>query len=354
MKKKVLHVAETVKGGVATVIRQLVQPNDEFDFYCLLPDSQYGEIGSFPESKLKKFSRTGRNIPSFISLAVNYIRLVHKEKPDVIHIHSTFAGVICRLLTPLIRMTYKPKIIYCPHAFSFLMDTSEKKKGIYTRIEKFLQKNTDVIICTSEYEKKIALDVGMGSDNLTVVYNGVEPPLSTSEYTTPYQSDKINILFVGRFDYQKGFDLVKAIASGLDDRFLITVVGGNVHSKESPPQHARISYKGWLTSSEIAPYFSHADVLLMPSRWESFGLVAVEAESYGLPVVASRCSSLPEVVSEGVTGYLFTTNHADEAVEILSARAKEDWASMKTACVDFYYANFTSDKMISNTYCLYR
>ncbi|RLO25722.1 hypothetical protein CLM69_24620, partial [Serratia marcescens] len=349
MKKKVLHVAETVKGGVATVIRQLVQQNDEFDFYCVLPDSQYREIGAFPAEKMKVFTRTGRNISSFISLAINYIQMVRKEKPDVIHVHSTFAGVVCRLLTPLVRMTCKPKIIYCPHAFSFLMDTSEKKKKVYAKIEKILQKNTDVIICTSEYEKRTALMAGLSPDNLTVVYNGVEPPVTLSDDTNPYRQDKINILFVGRFDYQKGFDLVQRIADELDDRFLITIVGGNVHAKEQPASHARMDFKGWLTSAEMAPYFTYADVLLMPSRWESFGLVAVEAESYGLPVVASRCSSLPEVVSEGVTGYLFTTNQADEAVEILNVRDQRDWSAMKVDCVDFYNANFTSEKMISNT-----
>ncbi|RZA46579.1 glycosyltransferase, partial [Serratia marcescens] len=349
MKKKVLHVAETVKGGVATVIRQLVQQNDEFDFYCVLPDSQYREIGAFPAEKIKVFTRTGRNISSFISLAINYIQMVRKEKPDVIHVHSTFAGVVCRLLTPLVRMTCRPKIIYCPHAFSFLMDTSEKKKKVYAKIEKILQKNTDVIICTSEYEKRTALMAGLSPDNLTVVYNGVEPPVKLPDDTNPYRQDKINILFVGRFDYQKGFDLVHRIADELDDRFLITIVGGNVHAKEQPAPHSRMDFKGWLTSAEMAPYFTYADVLLMPSRWESFGLVAVEAESYGLPVVASRCSSLPEVVSEGVTGYLFTTNQADEAVEILNARDQRDWNAMKVDCVDFYNANFTSEKMISNT-----
>ncbi|WP_164140737.1 glycosyltransferase [Serratia marcescens] len=354
MKKKVLHVAETVKGGVATVIRQLVQQNDEFDFYCVLPDSQYREIGAFPAEKMKVFTRTGRNISSFISLAINYIQMVRKEKPDVIHVHSTFAGVVCRLLTPLVRMTCRPKIIYCPHAFSFLMDTSEKKKKVYAKIEKILQKNTDVIICTSEYEKRTALMAGLSPDNLTVVYNGVEPPVTLSDDTNPYRQDKINILFVGRFDYQKGFDLVQRIADELDDRFLITIVGGNVHAKEQPASHARMDFKGWLTSAEMAPYFTYADVLLMPSRWESFGLVAVEAESYGLPVVASRCSSLPEVVSEGVTGYLFTTNQADEAVEILNARDQRDWSAMKVDCVDFYNANFTSEEMISNTYRHYR
>lgn len=288
MKKKVLHVAETVKGGVATVIRQLVQQNDEFDFYCVLPDSQYREIGAFPAEKMKVFTRTGRNISSFISLAINYIQMVRKEKPDVIHVHSTFAGVVCRLLTPLVRITCRPKIIYCPHAFSFLMDTSEKKKKVYAKIEKILQKNTDVIICTSEYEKRTALMAGLSPDNLTVVYNGVEPPVKLPDDTNPYRQDKINILFVGRFDYQKGFDLVQRIADELDDRFLITIVGGNVHAKEQPAPHSRMDFKGWLTSAEMAPYFTYADVLLMPSRWESFGLVAVEAESYGLPVVASR------------------------------------------------------------------
>ncbi|HBC0614731.1 TPA: glycosyltransferase, partial [Serratia marcescens] len=211
MKKKVLHVAETVKGGVATVIRQLVQQNDEFDFYCVLPDSQYREIGAFPAEKMKVFTRTGRNISSFISLAINYIQMVRKEKPDVIHVHSTFAGVVCRLLTPLVRITCRPKIIYCPHAFSFLMDTSEKKKKVYAKIEKILQKNTDVIICTSEYEKRTALMAGLSPDNLTVVYNGVEPPVKLPDDTNPYRQDKINILFVGRFDYQKGFDLVQRI-----------------------------------------------------------------------------------------------------------------------------------------------
>ncbi len=266
MKKKVLHVAETVKGGVATVIRQLVQQNDEFDFYCVLPDSQYREIGAFPAEKMKVFTRTGRNISSFISLAINYIQMVRKEKPDVIHVHSTFAGVVCRLLTPLVRMTCRPKIIYCPHAFSFLMDTSEKKKKVYAKIEKILQKNTDVIICTSEYEKRTALMAGLSPDNLTVVYNGVEPPVTLSDDTNPYRQDKINILFVGRFDYQKGFDLVQRIADELDDRFLITIVGGNVHAKEQPASHARMDFKGWLTSAEMAPYFTYADVLLMPSR----------------------------------------------------------------------------------------
>ncbi|STU35158.1 group 1 glycosyl transferase [Klebsiella pneumoniae] len=234
------------------------------------------------------------------------------------------------------------------------MDTSEKKKKVYAKIEKILQKNTDVIICTSEYEKRAALMAGLSPDNLTVVYNGVEPPVKLPDDTNPYRQDKINILFVGRFDYQKGFDLVQRIADELDDRFLITIVGGNVHAKEQPAPHSRMDFKGWLTSAEMAPYFTYADVLLMPSRWESFGLVAVEAESYGLPVVASRCSSLPEVVSEGVTGYLFTTNQADEAVEILNARDQRDWSAMKVDCVDFYNANFTSEKMISNTYRHYR
>ena len=61
-------------------------------------------------------------------------------------------------------------------------------------------------------------------------------------------------------------------------------------------------------------HFSNADLLIMPSRWEAFGLVAVEAQSYGLPVLASRCASLPEVVLDGKSGLLFDVGSVDDLV----------------------------------------
>lgn len=132
------------------------------------------------------------------------------------------------------------------------------------------------------------------------------------------------------------------------------VVGGGVLSNPELVQADNIIYSGWVSKENMADYYLQADVLLMPSRWESFGLVAVEAQSYGLPVVASRCSSLPEVVKEGYTGFLFPIGDVDEACRILLSLDKQQLQGMKENAIDFYKNNFTSKKMIEKTFKLYR
>jgi glycosyltransferase involved in cell wall biosynthesis len=79
---------------------------------------------------------------------------------------------------------------------------------------------------------------------------------------------------------------------------------------------------------EVAPLLAAADLLLLPSETESFGLVALEAMASGVPVVASRVGGLPEVVEHGVTGYLAPVGDV-EAMAELSLRILSDCAERK-------------------------
>jgi len=348
--KKIFHVAETIKGGVATIIRQLTVNAEEYDIHCLVPDTQVAEIKE-SNAKLHTFTRSGRNMSSFASLAKRFVSIYLKERPEIVHIHSSFAGFICRGV--LFFLPGSPKVIYCPHAFSFLMDTSETKKKLYAIIEKILSIKTDKILCVSHYEYNEAVKWGMDKNKLTVIYNGVEPP---EDIVTAEKNDDgiLNVLFVGRLDYQKGFDIVEKVAEKLEGKCRIVVVGGGVHSNPTLNESEHIHYAGWVTKKDMAKYYADADVLLMPSRWESFGLVAVEAQSYGLPVVASRCSSIPEVLKEGVTGFLFDVGDVDEICRILQIHSKKDFGKMKADAISFYGENFTSQKMVEKTFDLYR
>jgi glycosyltransferase involved in cell wall biosynthesis len=352
---KILHVAETIKGGVASVMKALILFQAQKGAVCvLMPDSQANELNGIANCQQYYFRRTGRNIGSFLSLLKQFIYLVIKEKPDVVHIHSSFAGVIARFALIVLYPIRRPIVIYCPHAFSFIMPISTIKRQCYIWIERLLQPITDKIICTSKFELQQAVACGMNRNKLQVIYNGIDFINMTSQ--CPYlNNQKIHLLFVGRFDRQKGYDLLLKLIKKLDkQRFDLTIIGEAVHDKVEKLTQSNVIYKGWLTYKEIIPYFQHATVLLMPSRWESFGLVAVEAQSFGLPVVANNCSSLPEVILDKKTGYLVNfEKDIDNIIELLNNTAIVEWQKMKLDCIQFATSCFSAEKMNEAIYVLY-
>ncbi|MDT3251268.1 glycosyltransferase [Serratia sp. root2] len=356
---KVLHAAETIKGGVATVMRQIALANvasaEVEDIHCLVPENQKNEINGLSPDNVITFKRTGRNISSFFSFLRVFILSIHRYKPDIIHLHSTFAGVLGRIALMILYPIYRPKVIYCPHAFSFLMEGNKLKKSIYKNIERLLLPITDAVICVSEFERNAAIENGLKKEKLHVVYNGVPVVDVSKTFPNPYQEDVVNLLFVGRFDYQKGFDILSEMIEKLKGKpYHLTIVGGAVHGEDIYPELPQTTYTGWLSSDKIAPYFSHADVLIVPSRWEGFAMVSLEAMSYGIPVVSSNCTSFPEMIFPGKNGYMFDLSSPSSLTEIIEDKSKEEWALMGINAKVIFMEKFISEKMIEGTLNIYK
>ncbi|WP_073509089.1 glycosyltransferase [Pseudomonas versuta] len=352
---KVLHAAETIKGGVATIIRQLTisQINSGIESICLVPKTQAVELAGVTPNNVKTYNSTGRNIPSLIKFMTALSVSLHRHRPDIVHLHSTFAGLCGRIVLFFMFPFYRPKIIYCPHGWAFIMDGGKTKKKVFSLIERLLIRITDVVICVSAFEKKSALSHGFSIEKIVVVNNCVEPP-QPAKAVNHSEPDIINLLYVGRFDHAKGFDiLVKAMEQLEGQPFSLTAVGDTVQGGPAPKRLNNINYAGWRPPSDLANYFSSADVLIMPSRWESFGLVAAEAHSYGLPVIASKCCSLPEVVEEGVTGYLFEPGSADELVTLLKKTPSSTWVEFGRNAHKRYEEKFKSEIMCAAVLRIY-
>lgn len=357
---RVLHAAETIKGGVATVLRQLMisqqDSNDIRSVTCLVPDDQVEEVNSIRPEHIVTFHRDGRNFSSFVRFFFGFASLVIKSKPDIVHLHSTFGGVLGRIALIFLWPVRRPKVIYCPHAFSFLMQGSVRKRKIFSFVEKMLIGMTDAIICVSEYERDKAITYGFPSNKLHVIYNGVPVVESEVQLASPYRDNVINLLFVGRFDYQKGFDILASAMTRLKGLpFHLTAVGGSVHSKDEIAKTVpQTTYTGWLKAEALAPYFQHADVLVIPSRWEGFAMVPLEAMSYGLPVIASNCTSFPEMIDEHRTGLLFDLQYPEMLASYLTDTPQEQWELMGKEAKKLFLSKFTADKMIKNTADLYK
>jgi glycosyltransferase involved in cell wall biosynthesis len=124
------------------------------------------------------------------------------------------------------------------------------------------------------------------------------------------------LLYVGRLSAEKGIECLRRILESLPGARL-ALVGDGPHRAALERVFAGlpVCFTGFLRGDELAVAFASSDVFVMPSRTETLGLVVLEAMASGLPVVAARAGGIPEMVDEGVTGYLFDDD--EEAVSAI-------------------------------------
>jgi len=145
------------------------------------------------------------------------------------------------------------------------------------------------------------------------------------------------ILFVGRIDPLKGIEnLLRAMTYLENRRLKLVVVGGDAQSHPEMEKlkglslslriHDSVAFHG-LVKQELLPYFySAADLIVVPSYYESFGLVALESLACGTPVVATKVGCVESVIRHGETGYMVIDNaprHLAEKITLLLSMSNE-------------------------------
>ncbi len=170
-----------------------------------------------------------------------------------------------------------------------------------------------------------------------------------------WPDEKRRVLFVGRFDRQKGVDILLEALRELRDSTFAYLAGSPVlrdGASLNLPDNVRTT--GWLSAAELTAYYETADVLVAPSRWEGFGLTAVEAMRAGLPVIATRVGGLTEVVEHGVTGLLVEPNSSAAFVNAIRSAGTEALKSMGEAGRQRFLERFTLDRMHTQLTALYQ
>lgn len=145
----------------------------------------------------------------------------------------------------------------------------------------------------------------------SVIHNGLEPPdvAPTEPVVAPP-----TLLCLGRLVEEKGFDTAIEALARLLPRFPSArlIVAGDGPARAALERRAvemeigaAVRFTGWVEPEKVPELIAAASVVVVPSRWrEPFGLVALEAAQMGRPVVAARVGGLPEIVLDGVTGFL--------------------------------------------------
>ncbi|CAH1203808.1 glycosyltransferase [Paenibacillus sp. FSL W8-0426] len=351
---KILHIGEYVVGGVATYMNEVVAyQRNYFDVHLLLSD--YNSASDFDLEPERICRYTYKRHPKFFFSAMKQIyQNIQRIQPDIIHVHSSFAGMLVRGLFFITRR--KASVIYCSHGWSFLMDTKQWLKKVYFMIEKILEFKTDCIINVSKRELEQSIRFGMSPFKSKLVYSGISERQRNvsldhrhSEYRSSEESSSIQLLFVGRYDWAKGLDILLDVFQQhqhLQQRITLSVVGEPVLEDD---HHLHFSDNviqiGWVNHEEIDEYYQKCDAVIMPSRWEGFGLTAVEAMKNKKPVIVSNRGALPELITHGMNGYVFDIDQSDELPDLLMQLDKTTLAEMGNKGYEIYKEKFSSVRM---------
>lgn len=345
---KVLHVGEYVQGGVATYLKTLFDhPEDnEVEDYLICSEKNSEHQWQFPVGHVKYYAYH-RSVMQIVPAMMAVWRAIRSIQPDIIYCHSTWAGLFARL--PMFLLGKPCKVIYNAHGWAFLRDTAEWKRQVFAFIERVLLLKTDVVINVSKYEYQAALSYGLSGKKQKVIYNGVSEKKEPIDPQVHLPKDKINLLFVGRFDPQKGVDyLLQEFAKCQRDDLHLTIIGDNVIGGGTPIEKKntdRVTFLGWVPHDKLSNYYNACDVVIMPSHWEAFGLVAVEAMKYAKPVIVSNRGALPELVQDGANGYVFDFDNPETLQGIFQKLDKQKLKKMGMQGEHVFRERFTATRM---------
>lgn len=158
---------------------------------------------------------------------------------------------------------------------------------------------------------------GMPTKRIQVIHNGLAV---SSKPIKPIPQEPYKILMVGRLTGEKGFDLGFRAVSKLIQKYpqlTLTLIGDGILFEELQQLKRKlklgkhVTMKGFVKPEEVKDYMDNASLVLVPSDYESFGLVALEAAMRGRPVIASDVCGLKEVVKHGETGLLVPPQDPD-------------------------------------------
>ncbi|HLI27736.1 MAG TPA: glycosyltransferase [Chloroflexota bacterium] len=234
-----------------------------------------------------------------------------------------------------------------------LADGPERESARRAAIEQQAMLHADRVIAASAADRRQLLEHYLLSPaKISVVPGGVDldrfRPLDLAAARAALGlTARYVLLYVGRIQRLKGIDLLLGAAArlardypALGSELAVLIVGGRPNNDDSPEQAElrrlralacqlgiadRVQFVGAVAQEQLPLYYAAADATVVPSLYESFGLVAIESMACGTPVVAARVGGLASTVRDGETGFLVPTRdparYAERLAQLLSDRS---------------------------------
>jgi D-inositol-3-phosphate glycosyltransferase len=348
----------------------------------LSPQARVVHLRGGPESPVDR-TQLYEFLPEFIRNMESFIGQ-ERESYDLIYSHYWLSG----LAGEEIKQKFNLPLVHIYHTLAFLKERALREESREHKSRKEAERHlayvSDAIISSSEDEMRSLVDeYRIPSSKGSIIYPGVNKKLfypyedrAVIREMRAREKDRI-ILYVGRIDPAKrlmtvieALELLREKHLPLYSQLKLIVVGGGRKREDLPGNKefmrikesirekklkGKVVFLGSKKQSHLHKYYSAAEALVMPSLYESFGLVPVEAMACGTPALVSRIGEMRNIVQEGKNGFSFPPNNPSSlarGLEHFFSNKESLWNGEKIR--ENVVKNYSWEKTAEGTYSLFR
>jgi len=293
---------------------------------------------------------------------LSLFRLMKTKHFDLVHAHSTKAGLLGRLAA---RLAGVPVVFFTAHGWAFTEGRGFWKRWGLALVERVMARSTDKIICVSEHDRQLALRFRVGDPTkLVTIHNGLDPALwrvTNKKSVRPQLENALVITMVARLAKQKDqLTLLEAIRLLPANCCKVVLVGDGPMRTEIErfiEKHQLGDHVQLLGArTDVEKILAATDIFALSSRWEGLPLTIIEAMLSELPIVTTRVGGVAELIEDGVTGFLVPPQNPKALAVALGKLVNDASLRLKMGHRGKKHVlrHFTLERMMAQTEDLYQ
>ena len=362
-KIKIAHILHAV-GGVDVSLRFILENinADRFENIIVHGKNDTKEIyidrNSNPLNEYKVSIFRDISLMRDIKALISVYKIIKKERPNLIHCHSTKGGIIGRMVGYLLNIN----VLHTPQAFSFLSTDNFFKKRIYLVLEKIFKFKNSYLLASSNSERKLAIQkVKYAAKKVLLFNNSIKPLDNISELTIEKTWPDKYICTVGRPSFQKNIELMIKVLQEVNktqDTHLV-IMGVGYHSdKLSIVQklirelnlESAVTLLNWTSRENVFNIIKDSKLYVSTARYEGLPYSVIEALALSKPCVVSNCDGNRDLITNDYNGFVIDNEDIEEFSKKIKLLFQDDELLKKFSknALKSFEENYNIEKNISN------
>ncbi len=319
---KILHILSSGEiGGIERLLCNYLSHSDHDNFFYFFWD---GGIVADEIVKMGGRVKIEQKKKTFFVLLRTLLSMIKKHGIGVVIVHH--ASPMLRIALLVLKALFPSiKTIAYAHGHAYDICEVSRRKGLAMRkvTHKIVFRNVDGVIAISNTVKNSLIEyLGVPAGKIKVIYNGVPIEKGDLKFS---DSTCAKIVFVGRLVEIKGVQIILKALGQISQQydFVFDIVGDGVYSDELKRITKELSLDDkvnfWGMRNDVSEFLRDRDIFVhMPICDEGFGIAVVEAMDAGCICICASKGGIPEIITDGVDGYIVNSSSAEELASILS------------------------------------